>query len=227
MSSAVEDYVKAIYKLESRSNVRVTTNAVASRLGVTPSSASAMLRKLDEAGLVTLTRYRGVRLAEDGRRLALKVLRRHRLLELYLAETLQLTWDRVHDEAELLEHALSPELEEAIAAKLGHPVRDPHGDPIPTADGRVVEVPTEALESLAPGVVGCFARVSDSDPEILRYLTARGIALDDRVEVIEKPSFGGQLLVRFGDQVHSVGTELARAIRVKMEPQPQTAGNTR
>ncbi len=219
VSDAVEDYVKAIYKLESRGGGAVTTNAVAERLGVTPSSVSAMFRRLDETGLATLARYRGVHLTEEGRQLALRVLRRHRLLEQFLAEVLDLSWDRVHDEAEVLEHVLSPELEEVIAAKLGHPVRDPHGDPIPTRDGRVVEDHTQVLAALEAGATGRLVRVSDFNPEMLRYLTARGVSLGDRIAVIEQQPFGGALLVRFGDQdqVHSIGGDLAKAMRVELQ----------
>jgi len=217
VSAAVEDYLKTIYKLESRGGGAVTTTALARRLQVSPSSASAMLRKLDAMGLATHTHYRGVHLTDSGRRLALRVLRRHRLLELFLTETLGLSWDRVHDEAEVLEHTLSAELEEVIAAKLGHPVRDPHGDPIPTRDGQVHEEPTESLASLPPGAIGRLVRVSDSDPQMLRYLTARGVALGDRAEVVERHPFGGPLLVRFGDAVHPIGTQLAQAMRVELQ----------
>src|SRR5207245_3751409 len=120
--------------------------------------------------------YKGVRLTKRGRRVALEVVRHHRLLELYLAESLGLPWDRVHDEAEVLEHVLSEELEELIASKLGHPTHDPHGDPIPTRDGRIEEGRTQSLQALEAGACGTFARVSDSDPEMLRFLAERGIA---------------------------------------------------
>ncbi len=150
-SSTMEDYLKTIYRLESRGTGVVKTNALSERLGVAPSSASEMLRKLDEAGLVEHVRYRGARLTESGRRRALGVLRRHRLLELFLAEARGVLWDRVHDQAELLELGLSGELEELIADKLGDPARDPHGDPIPTRDGRVVEEPTRSLTELPIG----------------------------------------------------------------------------
>src|SRR3954452_23539740 len=162
-SSAVEDYVKAIYALQDRGgDGSVSTNALACRLQVTPASASGMVRKLSEQGLVTHVRYRGVQLTPAGTKVALEVLRHHRLLELYLAETLGVPWDRVHDEAEVLEHVLSEDLEALIAAKLGHPTRDPHGDPIPTRDGRVVEAETTALHDLVAGDTGCLVRVSDS-----------------------------------------------------------------
>src|SRR3954454_9352349 len=168
LSSAVEDYAKAIYHLESIEGGAVATNALAERLAVTPASASNMVKKLDGLGLVEHVPYRGVRLTESGRRVALEVLRHHRLLELYLAETLGLPWDRVHDEAEVLEHHLSEELEEVIASKLGDPTHDPHGDPIPTVDLELREERTESLSALEPGAEGIFVRVSDSDPEMLR-----------------------------------------------------------
>src|SRR5262245_41336860 len=150
-SSAVEDYAKAIYALQLRCDGAVSTTALAERLGVTPASASGMVRKLDEHGLVTHVPYKGVRLTEEGRRLALEVLRHHRLLELYLSESLGVPWDRVHEEAEVLEHVLSEELEALIAAKLGHPTHDPHGDPIPDADLVLAAETTERLGALEPG----------------------------------------------------------------------------
>ena len=170
-TSAIEDYAKAIYALERRGGEPVTTNALAERLGVTPGSASGMVKRLGEIGLVEHRPYRGVSLTDAGRRVALEVMRHHRLLELYLVESLGVPWDRVHEEAEVLEHVLSEELEELIAAKLGNPTVDPHGDPIPTRDlddrgGRR----RERLQALEPGARGTFTRVSDSDPEMLRWL---------------------------------------------------------
>ena len=153
-SSAVEDYCKAIFTLESRGEEPVSTNALAERLEITPGSVSAMLRKLEELGLITHVPYRGVRLTDKGRRVALEVIRHHRLLELFLAETLQMPWDRVHAEAEVLEHVLSEELEQLIAAKLGDPAFDPHGDPIPSADLQLREPETCSLESLQAGAEG-------------------------------------------------------------------------
>jgi DtxR family Mn-dependent transcriptional regulator len=216
VTSAVEDYAKAIYALETRCGGAVSTTALAERLSVTAASASSMVKKLAEMDLVEHEPYRGVRLTDRGRRLALEVLRHHRLLEVYLAEELGVPWDRVHDEAEVLEHVLSEELEELIAAKLGHPTRDPHGDPIPTPDGRIVETPTEALSDLEPGTRGMFVRVSDSDPEMLRYLAARGIAPGAPLEVIDKQPFDGPLFARFGDDVHVIGGALAAAMRIEV-----------
>src|SRR5450759_1437057 len=145
-SQAVEDYSKAIFSLESRGEEPVSTNALAERLGITAGSVSAMLKKLDELGLITPVPYRGVRLTAEGRRLALEVIRHHRLLESYLADALGMPWDRVHAEAEVLEHVLSEDLEELIAAKLGHPTVDPHGDPIPSAKLELAEPATRTME---------------------------------------------------------------------------------
>jgi DtxR family Mn-dependent transcriptional regulator len=215
-SHAVEDYAKAIYVLESRAGDAVSTNALADRLEVTPGSVSAMLRKLDDLGLVTHQPYHGVRLTPAGRRVALEVIRHHRLLELFLAEVLDMPWDRVHQEAEVLEHVLSTELEEVIAQKLGNPTRDPHGDPIPTADFVIEETETASLAELQSGACGVFVRVSDSDPEMLRYLGQRGVAPGAAFEVIDRQPFGGPLFVRFGEDVHPLGGELAEAMRVEL-----------
>jgi len=216
ISSAIEDYAKAIYALEEREGDPVATNALADRLGVTPASASGMVKRLDELGLVEHRPYRGVSLTDAGRRVALEVMRHHRLLELYLVRTLGVPWDRVHAEAEVLEHHLSDELEDLIAAKLGDPTRDPHGDPIPTRELEIHEGSTRSLQSLAAGATGTFTRVSDSDPEMLRYLSTRGIAPGDGFEVVEKQPFDGPLFVRFADHVHVLGGELARAMRVEV-----------
>jgi DtxR family transcriptional regulator, Mn-dependent transcriptional regulator len=217
LSSAVEDYAKAIYALETRKGHAVSTNAIAERMEVTAASASGMVKRLAELGLVEHEPYHGVSLTEQGRRVALEVMRHHRLLELYLVESLGVPWDRVHKEAEVLEHVLSEELEELIAAKLGHPTHDPHGDPIPTSDLTIVEEPTESLQTLQGGDCGTFARISDSDSDMLRFLAERGIAPGDRFEVLEKQPFGGPLFVRFGDDVHVLGGDLAKAMRVEVD----------
>jgi DtxR family Mn-dependent transcriptional regulator len=215
-SHAVEDYAKAIYVLETRADEAVSTNALADRLDVTAGSVSAMLRKLDELGLVTHQRYKGVRLTAAGRRVALEVIRHHRLLELFLAEVLDMPWDRVHKEAEVLEHVLSTELEEVIAEKLGNPTRDPHGDPIPTADFVIEERETASLAGLEVGATGVFVRVSDADPEMLRYLGERGVTPGASFKIVDRQPFGGPLFVRFGQDVHPLGGELADAMRVEV-----------
>jgi DtxR family Mn-dependent transcriptional regulator len=215
-SSAIEDYAKAIYALERRGDDPVSTNALAERLGVTAASASGMVKRLGELGLVEHRPYRGVSLTDDGRRVALEVMRHHRLLELYLVKSLGVPWDRVHAEAEVLEHVLSEDLEELIAAKLGDPTHDPHGDPIPTRELTIEEGATVSLQTLDGGARGTFARVSDSDPDMLRFLADRGIAPGDEFEVVEKQPFEGPLFVRFGNNVHVLGGALARAMRVEV-----------
>ena len=217
-SSAIEDYAKAIYALAGEHEGPVSNNAIAERLHVTPASASAMVKRLDELGLARHVRYRGVELTKKGSQLALEVLRHHRLLELYLAESLGVPWDRVHDEAEVLEHVLSEELEELIAAKLGDPTRDPHGDPIPTRELEIEEDHTESFDSLEPGGRGTFVRISDSDPQMLRYLAERGISPRDPFEIVDKQPFGGPLFARFGEQVHVIGGALAARMRVEVLP---------
>jgi DtxR family Mn-dependent transcriptional regulator len=220
---AVEDYTKAIFALESRSTEPVSTNALAERLGITPGSVSAMLKRLGELGVIAHEPYRGVRLTEDGRRIALEVIRHHRLLESFLADALGMPWDRVHAEAEVLEHVLSEDLEDLIAAKLGHPTVDPHGDPIPTADLKLEEPSTARMESLQPGDEGLFVRVSDSDPEMLRYLAERGISPGERFAVRDRQPFGGPLFVVFGEQEHALGGQLAGAMRVEVDRSPSSA----
>jgi DtxR family transcriptional regulator, Mn-dependent transcriptional regulator len=214
-SEAIEDYAKAIYALGRRGDGTVSTNALAERLEVTPASVSAMVKKLAERGLAEHVPYRGVALTAEGERVALEVLRHHRLLELYLAEQLGVPWDRVHAEAEALEHVLSEYLEARIAAKLGDPTHDPHGDPIPDARLNIDEGDTQSLAALGAGAHGRFVRISDSDPEMLRYLDERGVQLGDELEVVDRQPFDGPLTVRFGDRLHTLGGRLAGAMRVE------------
>ena len=216
ISPAMQDYAKAIYSLQTRRGASVSTSALAERLGVTSASVSAMLHKLEKHGLVEFEPYHGTQLTEQGRRVALEVLRHHRLLETFLSRELGVPWDRVHDEAELLEHVISEDLEQRIAAKLGDPLRDPHGDPIPRPDLCLVEAPTQGLTDLAAGTTGRLVRVSDANPDMLRYLDELGIALGDVLEVLETPRFGGPLTVRVGQRTHLLGGELAAAMRVEV-----------
>jgi DtxR family transcriptional regulator, Mn-dependent transcriptional regulator len=214
VSPAVEDYLKAIYRLQGEAGSPVTTGALGGWLGVTASSASGMLRKLDDLDLIVYEPYRGVRLSQAGRRAALAVVRRHRLLEAFLAQVLGLSWDRVHDEAEVLEHALSAELCEVIAARLGDPAVDPHGDPIPGRDGQVTQTPGQCLGSLAAGQRGRVRRVSDRDPSVLRLLTALDIGLGDVLEV-RGACPGGGMVVAARSGLHRLDAQVAAAIRVE------------
>jgi DtxR family Mn-dependent transcriptional regulator len=216
-TEAIQDYAKALYALERQSGGEpVSTNALAERMGVAPGSASGMLKRLAEMGLAEHEPYRGARLTQEGRRLALEVLRHHRLLELYLSEYLGVPWDRVHDEAEALEHVLSEDLEARIAAKLGNPTHDPHGDPIPSPELDIDEGDTVSLDDAPDGARGRFVRVSDSDPAKLRYLEEQGIAIGEAFELVDRQPFEGPLTVRIGSGQHVLGTALARAMRVEI-----------
>jgi DtxR family transcriptional regulator, Mn-dependent transcriptional regulator len=213
LTAAVQDYAKAIYSLETRDG-SVSTTALAERLGVRPASVSGMLKKLVDLGLVEHERYRGVRLTDRGRVVALEVIRHHRLLELFLVENLGMSWDEVHAEAEVLEHVLSEGLEELIAAKLGDPTLDPHGDPIPSRELTIADDEACVLYDLEPGRTATFVRVSDAEPEMLRFLAQHGIVPGARLEVLERQPFDGPLYVRAGDEKHVLGANLARAMRV-------------
>ena len=215
LSEAVQDYTKAIWSLAQRSGEPVPTSALAERLGVSPASASAMAARLESLGLATREPYHGVELTRAGERVALAVVRHHRLLELYLAEALGMPWDRVHEEAEVLEHAISPALSALIAEKLGNPTHDPHGDPIPTPEGEIEDAPSRALAELEAGERAVFTRVSDSNPDMLRYLSERGIERGAKLQLVGREPFGGPLKVLAGGREHSLGEGLARAMRVR------------
>jgi DtxR family transcriptional regulator, Mn-dependent transcriptional regulator len=211
LTVAVQDYLKAIYVLES-SGERVTTSALAQRMGVSAPSATAMAKRLDELGLAERLAYRGVALTDEGRRGALEVLRHHRLLERYLVDRLGLTLDEVHAEAELLEHALSEELEAKIDAELGYPTHDPHGDPIPDRELRLVPGESRSLLDLELGTLGSVSRVPDGDAELLRYLGELGLVPDAGVEVLAQAPFGGPVTVRTASGEHAISRELADRI---------------
>ncbi|HEY1238037.1 MAG TPA: metal-dependent transcriptional regulator [Solirubrobacterales bacterium] len=216
-NEAAENYAKAVYELQAKGERAVGTKAVAERLGVTPASASGMLKRLADEGVVEYEPYHGARLTPEGERIALEVVRHHRLIELFLAEVLDMPWDRVHSEAEVLEHHISEELEELIAAKLGQPALDPHGDPIPDRDLAIKTEASVPLSELEPGERAIFARVSDSDGAMLRYLAEREILPGDRLAVSSKEPFGGPLIVEVAGNTHPLGQELAESIRVRRE----------
>jgi DtxR family transcriptional regulator, Mn-dependent transcriptional regulator len=211
LTIAVQDYLKAIYALES-SGERVTTSALARRMGVSAPSATAMTKRLDELGLVERLPYRGVALTDAGRLGALEVLRHHRLLERYLVDRLGLSLDEVHAEAELLEHALSEELEAKIDAELGFPTHDPHGDPIPDRELRVVQGDDRTLLDLEPGARTSISRVPDGDADLLRYLDELGIVPGSDLELVAYAPFGGPVTVRTRRGEHAISRELADRI---------------
>ena len=213
-TEAVEDYAKTIYALGRRSSGPVGTSALAARLGVSPGTVTAMLKRMADGGLVQYEPYHGVRLTDAGRRVALEVIRHHRLIESYLAEALGMPWDRVHDEAEVLEHYISEDLERRIAAKLGDPSRDPHGDPIPSAQLDIADDETVPLIDLDPGEPATFERVSDRDAQMLRFLDERGIRPGCEVRIAGRDPFEGPLFVVVGDSEHVLGHRIATAMRV-------------
>lgn len=214
LSPANEDYLKAIYALTGPGATTVGTNALAERLGVSAPSASAMVKKLAELGLVRHARYHGFELTNEGRRAALEIVRHHRLLELYLHDVLGMPWEQVHDEAERLEHVLSEQLEQRIAAYLGDPDRDPHGDPIPPLEGEAAETPTAALSELPVGSSGVFVRVSDSDSAVLRELRESGFRLGVWLELLGRGE--DEIRVRSNRRVRTLSCAVAEAMRVEV-----------
>lgn len=220
-SSSVEDYVKVIYAFTEWQDKPITSSQLAVRLGVANSSVSEMVRKLRDQGLVDHRPYSAIRLTAEGLRLALAMTRRHRLLETYLVRELGYSWDEVHDEAELLEHAVSDTFIERLDERLGHPVRDPHGDPIPDSRGAVEAPPARRMLELDAGHSGRIARISDENPDLLRYLSAEDIGLDAAVEVLGRKPFGGPLVVRVGSgpsaRALDLGDEIAAALWVHSE----------
>jgi DtxR family transcriptional regulator, Mn-dependent transcriptional regulator len=213
LTDAIQDYLKEIYKLESAGH-RATTSALAERLEVSAPSVTAMLKKLATLGLVEHQRYRGAKLTPAGERVALEVIRHHRLIEQYLVETLGLPIDAVHVEADRLEHALSEELEAHIDRTLGFPTSDPHGDPIPGPDLRLVPTEATPLSALEAGAKATVSRVPDRDGDVLRYLTKLKLVPGSRLEVRESAPFGGPLTVRVGGADHAISRELAAQIGV-------------
>lgn len=212
-TKAIEDYAKAIYKLQQRAD-RVSTSALAEHLAVTPASVSGMLRKLEELNLIEYEPYRGVELTAPGMKVALEVIRHHRLIELFLAESLGLGWDEVHAEAERLEHVISEQLEDHIDRALGHPRFDPHGDPIPTRDGTIVERVLTPLAETEVGAEVLVAQVSDHDPELLRYLGDRGLYPGTRLRVLGAEPFEGPLTIEVDGESVVLGRAVARYVRV-------------
>ena len=213
LSEPVEDYLKVIFELESTEGT-AGTNEIATALGIAPASVSGMIRRLAEQGWIAHERYRGVRLTRAGKRAALKTIRRHRVIEAYLTTALGYPWDRVHDEAERLEHAASDELIDRMAAAIGEPSTDPHGAPIPTREGVIAEERFASLATVPVGKRVRIQRVGDRDAEQLRYLAEIGITPGRQVEVIARAPFDGPIDLRIGRVVRSIGPALARQIAV-------------
>ena len=214
LTAPVEDYLKVIFELESTGRA-AGTNEIAAQLEIAAPSVTAMVRRLADQGLIKYERYRGARLTESGRRAALRTIRRHRVIEAYLTAALGYPWDRVHEEAERLEHAASDELIDRMAHSIGEPVTDPHGAPIPTREGTLVEPALATLADVAPGGRARVQRVGDRDSERLRYLAELGIVPGTEVEVIACAPYDGPITVRVGGTDHAIGPTLARQILVR------------
>lgn len=223
LTAVGQDYLKAIWNAQEWSPEdaprRVSTKMLAEKIGVSASTASESIRKLAEQGLVDHEKYGAVTLTDAGRRAALEMVRRHRLLETFLVNELGYAWDEVHDEAEVLEHAVSDRLVARMDAKLGFPRRDPHGDPIPASDGQVPTPPARQLWACEDGDAGTVARISDADPEMLRYFAGVGINLDSRLRVVTRREFAGMISVAIesdggAETTVDLGSPAARAIWV-------------
>jgi DtxR family transcriptional regulator, Mn-dependent transcriptional regulator len=212
-SQHIEEYLEALFKLE-RTNEGITVSRLAAELGVKPSSASQMLTRLTEAGLVARGRGGRLRLTRRGALEGSRLVRRHRLSERFLADLLRLPWDKVHDEACKFEHVLSPEVEARLAEQLGHPLTCPHGHSIPGEDGTLVEAPARPLSELKAGDNGVIARVSDEAPDLLRYLASLGLMPEALIRVESVAPFGGPHLIRIGDAQYAIGREVAAKVLV-------------
>lgn len=218
LTHAIEDYLKAIYEL-TLSEGRASTNQIAERLEITPASVSGMIKRLasTEPPLLIYQKHRGVELTEDGEKVALEVIRHHRLLELFLHETLGFSWDEVHEEADRLEHVISEALEERIAQKLGDPTLDPHGAPIPTRDLNLPPQVRVRLMMLRAGQEAVVQRVEDDDPELLRYLESIGLVPLARLEVIERSVFDDNLRLLINDQEVVLGPRVTEQVYVEVK----------
>ena len=213
-TAPVEDYLKVIYEIERASGAAATTD-IAQRLAIAPASVSGMVRRLADQGLLDHERYHGVRLTDAGRRVALRTIRRHRVIEAYLLRALGYAWDRVHDEAERLEHAATDELIDRMAAAIGEPTVDPHGAPIPTRAGTIEERPRLSLADLGPDDCGRVVQVSDDDAERLRYLAGLGLVPGVEVTLLERAPFDGPIRLRVAGAEQVVGPSLAASVLVE------------
>ncbi len=218
-SQSVEDYLKTIYKLEKEvaPDKGVSTSRLAGEMGVANASVTNMLKRLSDMKMVNYESYYGTRLTEAGEKIALEIIRHHRLLELYLKEILGYSWDEVHDEAEKLEHHISEQFEDKIAELLNHPTMDPHGDPIPSKDGKMPKIKLKALPSIPPSTPHIIRRVKNQNPELLRYLEKQGLIPGVKVEVLQKEPFDGPVQLKVENKTITIGNNVAADIYVVEE----------
>lgn len=203
LSQSVEDYLKAIYVLQSEGEATTTTN-IANALDVSSASVTNMLKRLAKMNLLEYESYKGAKLTSAGNKIALEILRHHRLLELYLKEVMGYSWDEVHDEAEKLEHHISEQFEDRIAELLNHPTHDPHGDPIPSKDGVMPTMAQLSISDAKENTAYIIGRVKDQDPELLRYLEKIGVLPGSKIEVMEKAPFSGPVKIRLEGKVEQM-----------------------
>ena len=212
LTRSVEDYLKAIYRLTPDGR-HAATSEIANLLELAPASVSGMIKRLSEHGLLEHVPYKGVQLTDEGRRAALRTIRRHRLIEAYLVAFLGYTWDTVHDEAERLEHAVSDSLVERMAAVLGNPSVDPHGDPIPDADGSINEPPSTPLSEVPAGQTAELLQVDESRPDRLRYIASIGLQPGVLITVVDRQPFHGPITIDVAGETHVIGHELGHTLR--------------
>ncbi len=214
-SQSVEDYLKSIYKLQQEEEKKgVSTTKLAAEIGVSNASVTNMLKRLSDMGMVNYESYYGTRLTDSGEKIALEIIRHHRLLELYLKEMMGYSWDEVHDEAEKLEHHISEQFEDKIAELLNDPKVDPHGDPIPTKDGKMPKIQTKRLSSVEANQPFIVRRVKNQSPELLRYLEKQGIIPGVKIEVVSKEPFDGPVQVNVENRTTTIGFKIAEDIYV-------------
>ena len=213
LSQSIEDYLKVIFEIQEKKG-KVSTNSLSEELGIAPASVTNMIKKLSEKKLVRHKLYQGVELTKSGRKIALEIIRHHRLIELYLKEALGVPWDKVHDEAEKWEHVLSEDLEDRIDEYLGYPTSDPHGSPIPSRDGNMLVKNSRNLVEVKPGSKVAITEVSDHDPELLRYLGNMGLYPNTEIKVISVEPFQGPITLEVENKKYSIGQEAAKYISV-------------
>lgn len=213
LSQSIEDYLKVIYEIQG-SEGKVTTNSLSQKLNIAPASVTGMIKKLSSKKLITHKKYQGVRLTQAGEKIALEIIRHHRLIELYLKEALGVPWDKVHEEAEKWEHVISEEIEDRIDEFLGHPTSDPHGSPIPSRDGKVIERECSCLADIEPGYKAVIAEVSDHDPSMLRYLGKLGFYPKTKIKIDSVEPFNGPMRINIKNKTEILGREVAKHISV-------------
>ncbi len=213
-SEQIENYIKNIYKLSSNER-KVTTSSLSEKLQISPASVSEMIKKLAEEGTLTHTPYKGVELTDDGKKLALRIIRKHRLWEMFLVQVLHFGWDEIDDEAERFEHIMSEKMEEKIDHALGHPLTDPHGDPIPTKEGEIKCSMSYPMSEVEEGSTVRVLRVSDSNSEMLQYVSSIGISLNKKITIKQKMKFDNSLLVKIDNKEINISSTIAKNIFVE------------